>query len=549
MNKKLQRQLQLAGLLKESKEQTLPFDLVREGNDGKTYVISRENSKYYIKTANTKENLQENDFDYLGGLANKGKHTSKSFESATFKLNLIFESERGSEESISLLSEKKFVLKQPKPKKKKVDVDIEKDIDIDFSDEDKGGDEDFSFGDEDKGGDEDFSFGDEESGSEEGGDDEFSFDDEGESSEVEGEFSFGDEESDEFSGEEGGVTGDTVKDIQSLTGKLGQKVRDTEDLSSDMQKWIAKSVISALDMDSLEDGDKQDIINSIGGDELDESEEGDYRNHDEDLDTPRGGEKYDRDELLFDADGFNGDGVVGEIEEDDTVLRASDLKRPKNSPRLQQEPNPTYESDRGYFRESLDHNSQPITEDHLGDKMTSHEQLDAYLSVEDIIRSHDLTLTWSHGDNSEIYLDLMDGGEKLAHIFIDNEGNIEFGEMVGDTFVGEPLDSLSDIDEILGDTENNYNEDMTENEETPVKTPTRTKPGTKPGEDSPFKPPMPTEDPNPKAKYPKGDAPAPAKPKTKPGTKPGEDSPFKPPMPTEDPKPKASDEDGVEFGY
>jgi hypothetical protein len=272
MNKKLQRQLQLAGLLKESKVQPLPFELVREGNDGKTYVISRENSKYYIKTANTTENLQENDFDYLGGLANMAKHSSKSFESATFKLNLIFESDRENEESISLLSEKKFVLKQPKSKKKKVDVNIEKDVDIDLGD-----DEDFNF-DSEEGGDDDFSFDDEPT---DGGDEDFSFGDE-ESSEEEGEFSFGDEESDEFSSgnefsdEDSEATGDTVKDIQSLTGKLGQKVRDTEDLSSDMQKWVAKSVISALDMDSLDDGDKQDIINSLDGNDLDESNEEEY---------------------------------------------------------------------------------------------------------------------------------------------------------------------------------------------------------------------------------------------------------------------------------
>ena len=37
-----------------------------------------------------------------------------------------------------------------------------------------------------------------------------------------------------------------------MTGKLGQKIRDTEDLSSDIMKWVAKSVLSALDLDQMD---------------------------------------------------------------------------------------------------------------------------------------------------------------------------------------------------------------------------------------------------------------------------------------------------------
>jgi hypothetical protein len=192
-----------------------------------------------------------------------------------------------------------------------------------------------------------------------------------------------------------------------------------------------------------------------------------------------------------------------------------------------------------------------MKEDHLEEKMESDYQLETYLDIESIVGSYDLTLGWCHSDGDTIYLDLKDGEEKLAKILIDYDGDVEIGEMVGGKFVGEPLDDLSEIDELLGVMNNELDENMMENEETPVKTPTRTNPGTTPSRrDRTFKPPSPTEDPKPKA-FDDNDSPAPAKPKTTPTTKPGtspsrREQPFRPPVPTEDPKPKADDE-GVEF--
>ena len=286
----LQRMLQLADIkpvIKESKMSLSNFELVKKSADGNTYAIVRENKKYHIKQAQTKENLVESDFDYVGGVANKMKRSFNSFSEATRNLNLMFEEINNHYENEStnilesddVLSEKKFVLKLDKKKKSKPAPPAEEPA------AEEGDDEEFDFGGEEggdtgeeggdtgeEGGDEEFDFGDEEGGDEEGGDEEFDFGDEEETDE---EFDFGDEEGgeeetdvEEFGGEEDedlelDDSEDEIKDIQSTTGKLGQQLRDVEDISSDMQKWVAKSVLSALDLDNMDSEDKKDIIKTI----------------------------------------------------------------------------------------------------------------------------------------------------------------------------------------------------------------------------------------------------------------------------------------------
>ena len=69
----------------------------------------------------------------------------------------------------------------------------------------------------------------------------------------------------------------TFKDIQKLTGKLGQKIRtfmDDEDneMSSKDVKYVINSILSALDLDALEEEDLDSIIAKLEGEE--EGEEG-----------------------------------------------------------------------------------------------------------------------------------------------------------------------------------------------------------------------------------------------------------------------------------
>ena len=90
----------------------------------------------------------------------------------------------------------------------------------------------------------------------------------------------------------------TLKTIQKLTGKLAQKLRafssDEENkMSSNDVKYVINSVLSALDLNSLEDEDKEEIMSKFeGGDELSDEEPMDNNDmNDEDDDTDMGGEE------------------------------------------------------------------------------------------------------------------------------------------------------------------------------------------------------------------------------------------------------------------
>jgi hypothetical protein len=78
---------------------------------------------------------------------------------------------------------------------------------------------------------------------------------------------------DEENGEEEKVT---LKVIQKATGKLAQKIRafggedDDEPLSSKDMKYVINSILSALDLDSMDEEDKEDIMDKIEGVEEDD---------------------------------------------------------------------------------------------------------------------------------------------------------------------------------------------------------------------------------------------------------------------------------------
>jgi len=109
---------------------------------------------------------------------------------------------------------------------------------------------------------------------------------------------FGDEietDDDDMSNDDEPVT---LKTIQKLTGKLAQKLRafssDEENkMSSNDVKYVINSVLSALDLNSLEDEDKEEIMSKFeGGDELSDEEPMDNDDmNDEDDDTDMGGEE------------------------------------------------------------------------------------------------------------------------------------------------------------------------------------------------------------------------------------------------------------------
>jgi hypothetical protein len=81
------------------------------------------------------------------------------------------------------------------------------------------------------------------------------------------------------------------KVVQKLTGKLGQKIRTMNDsvgMTSEDIKYVLNSVLSALDLEKLDDEDKEDIMDKF------EEVETDYESDEMDLDMT-GDEEMDMD--------------------------------------------------------------------------------------------------------------------------------------------------------------------------------------------------------------------------------------------------------------
>ncbi len=614
------------------------FDLIKESVNGNTYAIIRENKKYYIKETKTTKDLKESDFDYIGGVANKAKNNFKSFSEAAKHLNLMFEeinnhfdvSNVNILESDSL-NEKKYVLKLDKKKSKKQEPKIEEpkvEDEFDFGDDVENTEEEsFDFETEEgetEGGEESFDFESEEEPSEE---ESFDFESEEEPSEEEPseeepseEESFDFEEDEEFDDTE-----DEIRDIQSTTGKLGQQLRDIEDISSDMQKWVAKSVLSALDLDTMDSEDKKDIIKTVktsedNGDNSEEevpSEEMEmeesydnymddefdgmsqynweptesdseyddydsymdedtnidvsganrynggltraYESEDKEEDTELGGDEDDK--VAKPEDKNVEDKLLLDIEEDEMGPeemealygpKISVAKKYSRSPyktaykqaekdiskHYHKQSAPGYDLDpiEKWAKHKLPYDTEfmeegdYMTEDHLNDQMETYEQEKAYEDVETVVKRYGMGVelrkkaTSEDPEESVIYLDIINGdGKKVLVSRINSVGDIEVGEMKGNNFSGEPVDSVEDFIEIFGEdlTKKEKQEleiDMVEDIEmspAPQRTPDKrpSQPDTKPGKPErkspserpsrrPFTPPpsiTPGEEPGPKA--------------------------------------------------
>jgi hypothetical protein len=76
---------------------------------------------------------------------------------------------------------------------------------------------------------------------------------------------------------EGGARPPSFKSIQRLTGKLSQRLRTIEkekSLESDDIKYVINSIISALNLDNLEEDDRDDILSKFDEDESEYGAEG-----------------------------------------------------------------------------------------------------------------------------------------------------------------------------------------------------------------------------------------------------------------------------------
>lgn len=214
-------------------------EYIRESVSGGVYGIVKEKSEYYVK-----QGLTENTLDYIGGMFMKNKNKFSSFGDALKRVDFLCGQE-------TLTEATKYVLKQPKPKPAPAPEPLPQaeapmpaapmseppagggglgDLPPDPEDDGMG----------DMGGQDDGMGGD--PGMDQGG--------------------MGDDE--------------RLKLIQKLTGRLGQKLRGYKDkLDSDGIKYILNSILSAVDVEKLDDDAREEIISNFEEDEFGDDGMGD----------------------------------------------------------------------------------------------------------------------------------------------------------------------------------------------------------------------------------------------------------------------------------
>ena len=269
---KLQRMMQIATYkehLPNPINETSSTDYRITLADGHTYEIVKERLGYIIK-----KQVNESTSDYIDHMKNR-KHFS-SYSAAMRKLNLMageINRVNGISEGISLFTEdKKYMLKSPQPK---VEAPTEAPSDLPPAPEPAP----------------------EDAMPTPPSDEELPMSPEGEEPSMDGMDDMGEEPSMDDMGEEPSEGGEgepvTFKSIQKLTGKLAQKIRDysgEDELSSKDVKYVINSILSSLDLNSLDEEDKEEILTRFEGEE-----DSDYGMDD------MGSEDDENDELDFDS--------------------------------------------------------------------------------------------------------------------------------------------------------------------------------------------------------------------------------------------------------
>jgi len=288
---KINRIMEIARYGETSKNTELHIktnSFTKRAADGNIYAIVHEKDGYYVKSG-----LNESSLDYVNGLSNKRKNRYRSYSAALKRLNLMLkpineEYNDGYGDSMyeQEVEDEKFVLKQPESQAAPVppaapavpaapvppapaggELPMDDMDDMEAAYDDMGGDD---MGGDDMGDDVDV--------------------------DVDVDMEGGEEDFDQLE------QTPTVKSIQKLTGKLGQKMREYEDdMDSDMIKYVLNSVIAAVDLDTLDDEDRDDIVSRLEP-ELDDDYgmEDDFEadvdiDMDDDEDFDMGGEEIDMD--------------------------------------------------------------------------------------------------------------------------------------------------------------------------------------------------------------------------------------------------------------
>jgi hypothetical protein len=227
---KLKRILELT-YYNNNQSSTKKSEIVKESTNGGVYGIVKEKDGYYVK-----KGLNESSLDYIGGMFMKNKNKFSSYAEAFKRLDLL----KGQED---LQEATKYVLKQTKPQEESplaepsMDVPAapEAGMDVPPAEEPMG--------------------------------------------DVPAEEPMGElppSDGEEMGGE--GKRSDYMAEAQKYAGKLGQELRDLHDkMESDDIKYILNMIISAVDLDKLEEEDIEDIAkkfereeDELGGEESSE---------------------------------------------------------------------------------------------------------------------------------------------------------------------------------------------------------------------------------------------------------------------------------------
>jgi len=207
-DEKIQRILELTyfnsnGKVNESTNGS--FEVIKEGKTG-VYGIEKEKDGYYVK-----KGLNENSLDYIGGLFMKNKNKFSSYNEALKKMEFLVEQEKSTE---VIEEATKYVLKQNKPVAPIEPAAPPAEAPIDAAP----------------------------------------------AAPPEGDMPPMDDMGDEGA-EVGEDPNDYMKVLQKMAGKLQQKINKYEDrLESADYKAVIKQILSAVDLDKLEEVDKEDIL-------------------------------------------------------------------------------------------------------------------------------------------------------------------------------------------------------------------------------------------------------------------------------------------------
>jgi hypothetical protein len=233
---KLKRILELAYYKTDNKKNTSKAEVVKESKTGGVYGIVKEKDGYYVKRG-----LNESSLDYIGGMFMKNKNKFSSYAEAVKRLELI----KGQEELLNEAT--KYVLKTDKPAQAEAPAPVPAMPEEPVADEAlpplppvEGG--------EAMAGEEPLP----------------------ELPPMEGGDNMGGEEAPAES-----KRSDYMAEAQKHAGRLGQELRDIKDkMESDDIKYILNMIISAVDLDKLDDEDIEDIAEKFERDEEQGAEEG-----------------------------------------------------------------------------------------------------------------------------------------------------------------------------------------------------------------------------------------------------------------------------------